>query len=67
MMSADLCANAESWNSGSNAKAPSFLTPTVDMSQVFVLKEVDEIIIVSRNKIVRLGDEKKVQFIIVKA
>lgn len=67
MMSADLCTNAESWNSESNTKASSFLTTAVDMSQIFALKEVDEIIIASRNKTVHVGNEKNIQFIILKA
>lgn len=62
-MSADLCTNVESWNSESNAKASSFLTIAVDMSQILVLKEVDEIIIVSRNKTIHVGNEKNMQFI----
>lgn len=66
-MSADLCANAESWNSESNPKASSFLTTAVDMSQIFPLKEVDEIIIVSRNKTVDVGNEKNIQYIVLKA
>lgn len=67
MISADLCTNAESWSSESNAKASSFVTTAVDVSQIFVLKELDEIIIVSRNKAVHVGHEKNVEFIILKA
>lgn len=63
MISADLCTSDESWNGGSNAKASSFVTTAVDMSQIFVLKEVDEIITVSRNKAVHVGHEKNVEFI----
>lgn len=37
------------------------------MSQVFILKEVDEIIIVSRNKTVHLGNKKNKKFILLKA
>lgn len=37
------------------------------MSQIFPLKEVDEIIIVSRNKTVDVGNEKNIQYIILKA
>lgn len=67
MMSLDFCTYAESWNSGPNDKESLFIITIIDMSQVLILKEVDDTIVVSRNKTVHLGNETNIKFIILKA
>lgn len=66
MMPLDLYTHAESWNMAQMIKSL-FIITIIDTSQVLILKVVNEIISVSRNKTARSGNEKNIQFILLKA
>lgn len=66
MMPLDLYTHAESWNMAQMIESL-FIITIIDTSQVLILKVVNEIISVSRNKTVRSGNEKNIEFILLKA